>query len=222
VVTQSWRLATRIVRRHPELWLIETHPGGDQYDCLTLARLEPKARIHINRNGSIHAEGPHDGTSMPQEAMFGSESEITDLVAQLERTTGLGSPRRTPESTPAVLTFRSIEQIMTLTVNDRHSWDVRSVFLDTSGGMGPAINNGYLEPFPIAAERAGRRRPDDLFGVPYYRFWAVLRDLQPVAIADTDGNVYVGDEVKSLPELYRAHARRLTPVVAAAFAPILP
>jgi hypothetical protein len=222
VLMQSWMLATKVIRRHPELWLIETHPGDGQYDCLTLIRIEPKVNISINRNGSIHASGTAGGTGAPQEAMFGSDAETSELVVQLERATGLGSPHRTPESTPAVLTFRVIEQIMTTTLNSRHRWDVRNVFLDSSGMAGTAVVEKYLDPFPIAAKRAGHRRPDDLLGVPQYRFWAVLRDDQPVAIMDTDGNVYVGDQVKSLPALYRAHARRLTPTVNAALVSILP
>ena len=32
----SWRVVAELVRRHPTIRVIETHPGGDQYDCLQL------------------------------------------------------------------------------------------------------------------------------------------------------------------------------------------
>ncbi len=33
----SWRIVSELIRRHPEKFtVIETHPGGVQYDCLTL------------------------------------------------------------------------------------------------------------------------------------------------------------------------------------------
>ncbi|MEZ5206678.1 MAG: hypothetical protein R2690_06790 [Acidimicrobiales bacterium] len=34
----GWRLMAEVARRHPDLWLIEAHPTGDQYDCLALRR----------------------------------------------------------------------------------------------------------------------------------------------------------------------------------------
>jgi hypothetical protein len=80
----------------------------------------------------------------------------------------------------------------------------------------------YLEPFPIAEERARERRPDDLLGIPFYRYWGVLRDGEPVAILDTDGFAYVGRQVIYLPDIFEVNAHRITPTVAAALGTILP
>ena len=50
----SWRLASEMVRRYPnKLSIIETHPGGGQYDCLTLISEVDGITIHVNRGGSI-------------------------------------------------------------------------------------------------------------------------------------------------------------------------
>lgn len=35
---QSWWVASKLVRRHPQLGLIETHPGDGMYDCLSVVR----------------------------------------------------------------------------------------------------------------------------------------------------------------------------------------
>ena len=35
----AWWIAAEMIRRHPdEVRVIENHPGGGQYDCLTLCR----------------------------------------------------------------------------------------------------------------------------------------------------------------------------------------
>ncbi|MBE8146482.1 hypothetical protein IOD13_09295 [Brevibacterium casei] len=36
IYLQSWWVASEFLRRHPEFDLFETHPGGGQYDCLTI------------------------------------------------------------------------------------------------------------------------------------------------------------------------------------------
>jgi hypothetical protein len=72
-------------------------------------------------------------------------------------------------------------------------------------------------------ERAREHKPDDPYpGEPWTRFWAVPRAQEPVALLDTDGFAYVGNQVLSLPDLYAAHSRRLTPTVAAALGSVLP
>ncbi|WP_454116041.1 TY-Chap2 family putative peptide chaperone [Microbacterium aurum] len=35
VIAQSWWIASELVRRHPDLVIHESHPGGGMYDCLT-------------------------------------------------------------------------------------------------------------------------------------------------------------------------------------------
>src|SRR4051794_35374654 len=82
ILMQSWWLASRLVRRHPELKLIETHPGGGQYDCLTL-RKDQGTRVDINRVGSIHVFSESDHLTVPINEMFEQES-AAELVARVE------------------------------------------------------------------------------------------------------------------------------------------
>lgn len=67
----SWRLAAELLRRSPaRLRLIETHPGGGQYDCLTLldrAHLgdgEAVGSLYLNRVGRAHVFSRFDGTPL--------------------------------------------------------------------------------------------------------------------------------------------------------------
>lgn len=53
----SWRLVAEIVRRYPDRFtVIETHPGGGTYDCLTLLDQDKASglhRIEFNSVGSV-------------------------------------------------------------------------------------------------------------------------------------------------------------------------
>ncbi|WP_306215342.1 TY-Chap2 family putative peptide chaperone [Actinoplanes sp. RD1] len=216
---QSWWLAALLIRRHPELTCIETHPGDGMYDCLSLFRDGDKL-IDINREGSVHVHRESRWTPVPVEALLDIH-DVTAFVHDLEEAAGLRSPAHAPASTPAVLAYRVIAQIMAITVNAKETWDVRNVLLDASG-MGGGVKEEYLTPFPVAAERARQVRADDLLGIPYYRYWCVLRAGKPVAILDTDGFVYAGQQVIALPEVYAAHSRRLMPTVATALGVVLP
>jgi len=49
----SWRLAAEVCRHLPHLAIIETHPGGGLYDCLTLVTSDFKPVARLNRVGSV-------------------------------------------------------------------------------------------------------------------------------------------------------------------------
>ena len=58
----SWTLATEMIRRAPKLlYIMETHPGGGQSDCLTIVRTDLQKWICVfNRIGSFTAFGWFD------------------------------------------------------------------------------------------------------------------------------------------------------------------
>ena len=59
----SWTVAVEFTRAAPGLQVFETHPGGGQYDCLTLVADDVK--VDINRVGSIHAHASPTGEHTP-------------------------------------------------------------------------------------------------------------------------------------------------------------
>ncbi|MBW6439263.1 hypothetical protein KZ829_36680 [Actinoplanes hulinensis] len=219
ILTQSWWLACQLIRRHPKILIVETHPGGGQYDCLTLIH-NGQSVIDINRAGSIHVKNSSDSKPVTFEDLF-VHDDSGEVVTAIERAAGMSSPSSAPPSTPAVLTYRVLAQLMAITLNEKHRWDVRNERLDSSG-MGGGAARGYLADYPVAAARAREKRPDDLLGDPLYRYWGVLRDGKPVAVLDTDGFAYVAQQVLYLPEIYSASSRRLTPLMAATLGPLLP
>ena len=73
VYLQSWWIASELVRGHPSLKVVETHPGGGQYDCLSIVTTEhyTVTLIDLNRSGSIHVLSEIGGVQRRSEPTFG-------------------------------------------------------------------------------------------------------------------------------------------------------
>jgi hypothetical protein len=221
-MAQSWWIASELVRRHPHLRIVETHPGGGQYDCLTLIdRSEGAVRavVDLNRVGRMHVPGT-DGAEPLDWAAALAANGGHDVVRALEAACGLPTPRTAPPSGPAVLCYRIIARVLTSLVDQRHAWDVRNGEIDSSGGSG---RRPELDEFPSVVESMRHVRPDDLFGEPAYRFWLLMRDADAVAVLDVDGAVHFRDRSPSpLLPVYRASGRSLTSTVGQVLGHLLP
>jgi len=215
-LAQSWWIATKLVRRHPELTILETHAGGGQYDSLSLVQ-NGQMLLSINRGASIHAH-QHPMEPVPIEAAF-ADDDAHRLIRLLESATNLSARAGTPATTPKTLAYRVLTQLALATVNEAQPLDIRSEYLDSSGGSGP---HGLLDQYPVAAERSRERRPDDPVGGPRQRYWLVLRDETPVAAVDVDGYAYITSQVLHLPTLYAENGRSLTSTVVKALGSLLP
>lgn len=96
-LAQSWWLASELARRHPELLIIETHPGGGQYDCLSLVKDE-QTLIDVNRVGSIHIHHD-DGESIPIDSLC-QQQEPYAVLKSVERRAGLRPPEQPRRTGP--------------------------------------------------------------------------------------------------------------------------
>lgn len=203
VVAQSWWIASELIRRHPGLFVHESHPGGGMYDCLTLLTAEAfKPLVQINRAGSIQVCDDPDFSVRWDEVMRASSPHA--VVKQIEAAAGLQPPARTPASTRKSLAYRFIAAALNATVNDRHEWDARNEFIDTADWWpGDAELHGYLEQFPQAIDELKSTPPIGLWHEPQSHFWALLRAGKPVALVSIEGKVYLRDRVI---DLYSSHA----------------
>ena len=218
VIAQSWWIAAELVRRHPELTIVETHPGGGQYDVLEIVR-DGTSLISMNRAGRIHIANS-SREPLGFEATF-AEADPRQLIALLEQEARLSSPDKAPGSTGKVLTYRALAHIVWATAHRAAPLDARSEFLDSSGGGGSGAR-GLLSRFPIAQERSRESRPHDPAGIPAHRYWLVMRGSGAVAAADVDGFVYVGESCLHLPTLYDDNGRSLSRTILAAWGSLLP
>lgn len=226
VVAQSWWIASELVRRNPALQLIETHPGGGQYDCLSLFTdtRDPQKIVDLNRAGGIHVflpGGQFDETAKPitwPGVMHAQGAH--DIVKRIETAARLHVPKPTPATGAAAISYRVIARVLATLVNDRDPWDVRNEYHDTSGDGGG--RQGFVDGFATARDAVREGRPTDLHGVAEYRFWALLRAGETIAILDTDGRVHTEDGAEDLLPLYVRHGRELGPTVHAALGRFLP
>jgi hypothetical protein len=179
----SWRLASELVRRHPQrLRLIRGHPGGGQGDVLWLTSVDgPPGQILLNRVGTIQVHERFDGRE-PDWPLTSWEEELAadphEFLHRLEAAAGLPAPSKVPAATPRTLTFRVLAAIAATAYKTPQPIDIESGWIDTSGYGGG--HNRKLELFTAIPDELLAPRPDDLFGQPAYRFWVLSRVSEPV------------------------------------------
>lgn len=167
LLAQTWWIASELVRRHPhlriatvqtpelaQLVIVHDEPDGYrvQFDLVGGAKFMVGDVLHsISWVEMMAAAGPHD------------------IVKRIERDSGLGVPKATPESTPRALVYRVIAAALAVGVDDRHDWYAEEVAIDleTDASEHPllsqfpslddAVVGGYLEEILLrsgASERA--------------------------------------------------------------------
>ena len=220
---QSWWVASELIRRHPELELIETHPGGGQYDCLSVLSADGAHKLHIdlNRNGRMHI---HSGTpswfdsarwDIRHPVEWSTESEQEDrrrIPRFLEDATGLLPPAQTPVTTSKTLGFRIIYHLLLFSLNEAEHCDIRNGELDSSG-MYSDSERPYFAGIESAQIALRHSRPLGCKAhVPQYDFWGVLRDGRCLGLLQNDGTLHrPNTEPVNLMETYNSNKRDILP-----------
>lgn len=220
----SWRLITELWRRFPVGYcLIETHPGGGQYDCLSLIELDGRRTSILDANragGSVHV---HHGRS-PQSWPEWVERMLTDPRRFLDEVTdamGTETPANLPKSTPATVSFRFISELLTHAVGRLEKWECRNGCCDTSGYEG-GKRTEWFTAFP-AAHVNRNKKSVALGGLDLAcGYWFLLKDAEPMLCLDVDGHLYTRDgRVDDLAATYAKHGR-IWPVIAETALEFLP
>ena len=215
------------MRRHPERFqLIETHPGGGQYDCLSLYERGSRPsgpHLDLNRQDRLHW---HERGRIISWDDFWWDVVGTDdmkgLVERIEAWAGISPPAAISPTSAEVLTYRVIAALLTTACFGRYSWRCVNGYCDSSG-MGGGPRTRCFNSFPIADSALLRRQSNDLLGLPEYRFWFALRDDEPViAFEVSSGTCWDRDgRTIKLPGLY-ARSKRIHPVLLEAAGDLLP
>ena len=189
----SWRLATELIRRHPDSTrLIRGFPGGGQNDVLWIQARESyeKGDLRLNRDGTIQVVKRFDGRSsdtwQPTSWDEYLRADPHDFLISLEAAAGLPRPGQVPATSPTTLVLRILAAIASTAVKSVNAMDIQSGYIDTAGyGGGP---NTALGAFPAIPADLVRPRDDDFCGQPGYRFWIVVREGNPIlALEQTEG-----------------------------------
>lgn len=211
----AWRLLTELVRRHPELMIIECHGGGGMYDELRV--VEPAAQkslVSCNLEGSIHIEGVEHLNSMDWDGYLAGNPR--DFLHRLEGLLQLAEPRSLPRTSPRVLTYRVISQLMAQTVFVPTETIALNGQWDTSGWT-PGPREQLFSHYPAIATALRKPRPEDLYGIGEYRFWFMQAGEQPgLAFETSRARVWLpgSPDAFDLMSEYKATGRELPALVA--------
>ena len=218
---ESWWLASEVARRHPELIIYEMHPGGGGYDVLSLGapewfssscNEEPGPKMDLVRNGRLHV---HKSSSYEGSRVLATWADVLSgedphvWVLRIESELQLKHPKPSPLTTSKTIVYRTIAQILAMTVHDRDFWDARSEFCDSTGDDRNFRN--YLDSFPGAREDCRALSRLDVSGQPEANFWGLLRKTEVVALFSTDGIVYAGNNRVELLKVYESFGRKILP-----------
>lgn len=214
----SWRLMAELLRRHPEIGtLIETHPGGGQYDCLTIFG-EGQSIASLNRRGDFtplfnwEAQVSHEQIWHPCLA----EEGFTLVLNKLSKALKMKVPKQLSKTTPEVLVYRVIAGLLGYSLLDKNPMECRNGQMDTSGEADHAHREAWFNSFPTALTE---RRQFDQSASPRanttYHFWFILRGKEPVLGFSTNGNAHTKEGLMiDLMEIYKRR-RKLEDVIGA-------
>lgn len=147
----TWRIASELVRRHPEdLWVVRTFTLDGFYDCLSIRRLPDPltspASIAINRRGTHvkvgwlgkSTSGRDDDVSLSWGNAYAG-LDPRPWLRQLEASAGLDAPKSgLPPSTPSSLAIRWIAAFLALQAGSRPRWTAWNDWSEVDSGVQPA------------------------------------------------------------------------------------
>jgi len=190
----SWTIVSEIVRRVPKLLrVIETHPGGGQYDCLSIIRADNRSHLcALNRLGSFTAfhwfDTGHDcWAQMDVWTRISRGDSTKNIIAEICHAIRVPTPQKLPPGTTPSLTYRIMTAMLQTKMFSPVRWSVRNGFHDSSGFCECGIRKGLFSKFqglntPGESEKAGSSRL-----ARGYDFWFLCRDDEPVVCFDVTG-----------------------------------
>ena len=224
LTAQIWWLASELVRRHPHLRISGREIEGegrlvmvhDEQDSMNI-QWDLVGGCKFLVNGVV--------TSISWIEMMAAVSPH-ETIKRIEVGTGLGIPKATPVTTPHSLTYRVIASALATAVDDRHEWYA------VPAPMNPYDDPDcpYFLPVPSAlqarddyAEEADAQIAATGRTIHFFQpFWALLRNLEPIAIFDSAGVIHTVMGANELMPAYENIHRNLTITTAQVLGPYLP
>ncbi|TFC93628.1 MULTISPECIES: hypothetical protein [Cryobacterium] len=215
LTAQMWWIAGELVRRHPHLRisgvevdeaerLLIVHDEQDgmsvQWDLVGGCKFLVNGVVqHISWIEMLAALNPHE------------------VVERIEVASGLGVPKVKPATSPRALAYRVIASALATATNDRYEWyAVPAPMLHDEDPENPGCE--FFGDFPstvqpreeYVAMTLEQFDSGDRSVYFFQPFWALLRDLEPVAIFDSAGVVHTALGATSLMPVYEETGHRLT------------
>ena len=193
----TWRLVAELTKVLPVRAVLETHPGGGQYDTVELHCQGPGTvgssagfRVAVNRPGRVHVR-QQDGRVVARDLLTDLDHglPVRDAAGWVAEVAG--------DTAQADLVVQHSAGLMSGLLSAAAGtgtgrWEWRSGYLDSSGGEG-GRREEFFRAVPLAGE-ACRAGPPDTSGIPEARFW-FLADGGRVylAVEPAAGRVFLRD-----------------------------
>lgn len=219
-LSRAWAIAAELVHRHPGLRI--SRVVDEEQNPLLLVHDESEAtQIQFDLPYSVHYVSGDDVRCLSWAEVFATRPAA--VVEHLERAVGLGLPAPSLRPEPRALVYRVVASVLALGLDDDATWqavhahihpaeiDV-DTFLRFPGGMDTAWR--YLEEIRTRVALEGRI----VFHQPV---WALLRDVETVALLDTAGRVHLPEGTIDLLAFHERHGRRLARTVAGLLGDVL-
>jgi len=231
----SWRIASELCRCFPDTFsLIQTHPGGGMYDCLSLY-IEGNSHFFADFNrvgsgfsasheferGDIGGRLRESGGGIPLWEMMVENENPKDNLAQVCRRLNLEMPSKRPPSNPKIIVYRFIADFLSHASFGKDLWTARGGYFDSSGmsECGPVKD---FNKFRYAAERVRKHLPDDA-DTPENRFWFLHKNDEPVLCLETTGMAWTLDHKQyNLYKIYKNNGRKIWPMILEVAGHLLP
>lgn len=211
----AWHICSEMVRHRPEARIYFWHPGGGQYDMLSVFIPNPEGwnnrPLDLNMRGSIRYYVNQRENIIPWKEFFIEGPQKT--IDTVERATIWRQVPETPISTPTVLAYRVIAALVRMTSQTKDRVTVDMAFHDSSGGDSGA---SQLAPGFEHADRHTQVQPHDSEQFDKYsRLWAMYSQSKVVAYVHDSGHVFLPNDITlDLEILYEKHRRNINLLVA--------
>lgn len=230
----SWAIVAEIIRRHGDsqsLRVLQTHPGGGQYDCLSLYRLRDcDADIYapgnatelgaLNRqSGNFRAWVGPSKHSYPWLAEWLTAPDPTTVVDRICDLLGLAPVSKVPETSRQTFGIRLISAFTGARMMQLDYLDASMGYVDSSGIAGSGHDKSLGDFTALFAGETGRWETGASQAA---KCWLLFKGNQQklVGVLRSDGRLSAAADCQRAHDLYQAYLakRQMEPVLFEALA----
>ena len=208
-LSQSWSIASRLVRRHPQL-VISRVVDAEKNPLLLVHDDAAELRVQFDLPAWVQYGAGADMRRLTWSHVF-AQADPNAVARQIETDLGLSGPARPGVRDPKVLAYRTIACVLALGLDHPGTWEAVPARIEP---MDPDASDWHLlAALPGGAQLAGAHidrvveRAHQAGATPFtyhQPVWALLCDVRPIALVDVDGAVHTHETVTDLLTVFRS------------------